>query len=128
MAWKRNGLFFAITDTAEMTGDTIFHNGIVQRAYTRLIRSHYAIDELLQITETQKEFAIHKIHIIHYSVPQENPDTLKTTQTILKSTQTTTEKEILFITNIIKGHKITDLIRPNNLGTMMSKAATKEHR
>jgi hypothetical protein len=35
------------------------------------------------------------------------------------------EKERLFITNIIKGHKITDLTRPNELNTMMSKAATK---
>jgi hypothetical protein len=76
-----------------MTGDTIFHNGIVQRADPRLIRSHYAIDELLQITETQKEFTIHKIHIIHYSVPQENLNTLKTTQTILKSTQTTKRRQ-----------------------------------
>jgi hypothetical protein len=34
-------------------------------------------------------------------------------------------KKDFFITNIIKGHKITDLTRPNKLGTMTSKAATK---
>jgi hypothetical protein len=49
---------------------------------------------------------------------------------ILKSTQTTkeettTEKERFFITNIIKGHKVTNLIRPNELGTTTSKVATK---
>jgi hypothetical protein len=36
-----------------------------------------------------------------------------------------TEKERLFIINTIKRHKITDLTRPNELSTMMSKAATK---
>jgi hypothetical protein len=35
------------------------------------------------------------------------------------------EKERLFITNIIKGHKIIDLTRPNELNTMTSKVATK---
>jgi hypothetical protein len=49
---------------------------------------------------------------------------------MLKSTQTTkkesaTKKERLFITNIIEGHKIADLTRPNELGTMTSNAATK---
>jgi hypothetical protein len=48
---------------------------------------------------------------------------LKSTQTTKK--ETSTEKERLFITNIIKGHKITDLTRPNELGTMTSNAATK---
>jgi hypothetical protein len=79
---------------------------------------------------TQKELAIHKFHIIHYSTPPENPDTLEITQTLLKSTQTikketTTEKERFFITNISKGYKITDLTRPNKLGTTTGKAATK---
>jgi hypothetical protein len=49
---------------------------------------------------------------------------------MLKSTQitkkeTTTEKERLFITNIIKGHKIIDLTGPNKLRTTTSKTATK---
>jgi hypothetical protein len=49
---------------------------------------------------------------------------------ILKSTQaikeeTATEKERFFITNIIKGHKVTNLTRPNEFGTMMSKVAIK---
>jgi hypothetical protein len=48
---------------------------------------------------------------------------LKSTQTTKK--ETTTEKERFFITNIIKGHKVIDLTRPNELGTMMSKVATK---
>jgi hypothetical protein len=60
----------------------------------------------------------------------ENPNILETTRMILKSTQTTkkettTEKERFFITNIIKGHKVTDLTRPNELGTMMSTVATR---
>jgi hypothetical protein len=60
----------------------------------------------------------------------ENPDTLEITQMILKSTQTTkkettTEKERFFITKIINGHKVIDLTRPNELGTMTSKVATK---
>jgi hypothetical protein len=49
---------------------------------------------------------------------------------ILKSTQTTkkeiaTEKERFFITNIIKEYNITNLTRPNELGTTTSKVATK---
>jgi hypothetical protein len=49
---------------------------------------------------------------------------------ILKSTQTTkketsTGKERFFITNIVKGHKVIDLIRPNELGTTASKVATR---
>jgi hypothetical protein len=49
---------------------------------------------------------------------------------ILKSTQTTkketiTEKERYFITNIIKGHKVTELTKPNELGTTTSKVATR---
>jgi hypothetical protein len=63
-------------------------------------------------------------------MPQENPDTLKTTRIILKSTQitrkdTTTEKERFFTTNIVKGHKVIDLTRPNKLGTTTSKVATR---
>jgi hypothetical protein len=49
MAWKRNGLFLAITDTAEMADDATFHNGTVQQADLRLIHSHYDIAELLRI-------------------------------------------------------------------------------
>jgi hypothetical protein len=79
---------------------------------------------------TQKELAIHKIHRRRYSTPPENPDISETTQMVLKSTQTTkkkttTEKARFFITNIIKGHKVTDLTRPNKLGTTMSKVVTK---
>jgi hypothetical protein len=48
---------------------------------------------------------------------------------ILKSTHTTRketeiEKEIFYY-NIIKGHKVTNLTRPNELGTTTSKVATK---
>jgi hypothetical protein len=68
--------------------------------------------------------------MIHYSTPLENPDTSETTWTMLKNNQTTKRrqqrrKKDFFITNIIKGHKITDLTRPNELSTMMSKATTK---
>jgi hypothetical protein len=35
------------------------------------------------------------------------------------------EKERLFITNTNKGHKVTNLTRPNKLSTTTSKAATK---
>jgi hypothetical protein len=48
---------------------------------------------------------------------------LKSTQTTKK--ETTAEKERFFITNIIKGHKVTDLTSPNELGTMTSKVGTK---
>jgi hypothetical protein len=48
---------------------------------------------------------------------------LKSTQTIKK--ETTTEKERFFITNIIKEHKVIDLIRPNELSTTTSKVATR---
>jgi hypothetical protein len=37
----------------------------------------------------QKELGIHKIHMIHYSTPPENPNTLETTRTMLRSSQTT---------------------------------------
>jgi hypothetical protein len=37
MAWERNDLFTAITDTAEMTDDTPFHNSTVQWVDLRLI-------------------------------------------------------------------------------------------
>jgi hypothetical protein len=54
-----------------------------------------------------------------------NPNTSKITQTLLKSTQKTKKgdnngERKIFITNIIKGHKITDLTRPNELGTTTS--------
>jgi hypothetical protein len=60
----------------------------------------------------------------------ENPDNPKTNQMILKSSQTTKKetaigKEKNFITNIVKGHKVIDLTRPNELGTMTSKVATR---
>jgi hypothetical protein len=60
----------------------------------------------------------------------ENPDILETTRIILKRTHTTkketsTEKERFFIANIVKGHKVTDLTRPNKLGTTTSKVATR---
>jgi hypothetical protein len=48
---------------------------------------------------------------------------LKSTQTTKK--ETTAEKERFFITNIIKGHKVIDLTRPNELGTTTSKVATR---
>jgi hypothetical protein len=79
---------------------------------------------------TQNELVIHKIYRRCYRTPLKNLDTLETTRMILKSTQTTkmettTKKERFFITNIIKGHKVTDLTRPNKLGTTTSKVATK---
>jgi hypothetical protein len=54
VAWERNGLSLAITDMAEVTDDATFHNGIVQRADFRLIRSHYVVAELLQIAQLRK--------------------------------------------------------------------------
>jgi hypothetical protein len=68
--------------------------------------------------------------MIHYSRPPVNPDTSKTIRTMLRSDQNNketipTEKERLFITNTIKGHKVTDLTRPNELSTTTIKAATK---
>jgi hypothetical protein len=61
-------------------------------------------------------------------MPSENPDTQKTTQAMFKSNQTTKRRQQRrkkdFITNIIKGHKIIDLTRPNELSTTTSKAAT----
>jgi hypothetical protein len=48
---------------------------------------------------------------------------LKSSQTTKK--ETTNGKEMVFITNIVKGHKVTDLTRPNKLGTMTSKVATR---
>jgi hypothetical protein len=48
---------------------------------------------------------------------------LQSIQTTKK--ETTTGKERFFITNIIKGHKVTDLTRPNELGTTTSKVATR---
>jgi hypothetical protein len=112
-----------------MTDDATFHNGKCNEQISDLSvnTGHYRI-----VTDctTQKELAIHKIHRRRYSTPLENPDSSETTQMILKSTQTTkketpTKKERFFLTNIIKGHKVTDLTRPNELGTTTSKAATK---
>jgi hypothetical protein len=61
-------------------------------------------------------------------MPSENPDTQKTTRAMFKSNQTTKRRQQQrkkdFITNIIKGHKIIDLTRPNELSTTTSKAAT----
>jgi hypothetical protein len=51
---ESNGLFLAITDTAEMTDNATFYNGTVQRADFRLIRLHCAIAELLQIAQLRK--------------------------------------------------------------------------
>jgi hypothetical protein len=48
---------------------------------------------------------------------------LKSSQTTKK--ETTTVNERFFITNIVRGHKVTDLTRPNELGTMMSNVATR---
>jgi hypothetical protein len=49
---------------------------------------------------------------------------------IIKSTQISkkednSENNIFSITNIFKGYKITDLTRPNELGTMTNKVATR---
>jgi hypothetical protein len=79
---------------------------------------------------TQKELTIHKNHRGHYRTLPENLDILETTRMILKSSQTikketTTRKERFFIINIIKGHKVIYLTRPNELGTMTSKVATR---
>jgi hypothetical protein len=48
---------------------------------------------------------------------------LKSTQTTKK--ETTTKKERFFITNIFKGHKVTNLAKPNELGTMTSKLSIR---
>jgi hypothetical protein len=39
--------------------------------------------------------------------------------------ETETEKERFFIINIIKGHKVIDFTRPNELSTTTSKVATR---
>jgi hypothetical protein len=57
-------------------------------------------------------------------------DTSEITQIILKSTQTTkkettTEKERFFYYKYHQREKVTDLIRPNELYTTTTKAATK---
>jgi hypothetical protein len=108
-----------------MTDNATFHNGTVQRVDFRLIHSHCAIAELLQIAQLRKNSPFTRFTERHYGTPPENPDTPETTRMILKSTQATTEKERFFITNIIKGHKVIDLTRPNELGTTTSKLATK---
>jgi hypothetical protein len=54
MVWERNGLFPTITNTAKMTDDATFHNGTVQQADFRLIRSHRAVAKLLQIAQLRK--------------------------------------------------------------------------
>jgi hypothetical protein len=79
---------------------------------------------------TQKELAIHKNHRGCYKTLPENLDIPETIRMIHKSSQTTqkettTGKERFFITNIVKGHKVTDLTRPNELGTTTSNVATK---
>jgi hypothetical protein len=69
-------------------------------------------------------------HRGRYRPLPENPDNPETTRMILKSSQTTkrktvTRKERFFITNIIKGHKVTALTRPNELGTTTNNVATR---
>jgi hypothetical protein len=101
----------------------------VERVDPRLIHSHHAINELIQIAQFRK-----------YSHPQDSHDTLlyafrepeyfrnKLDHAQKQSDnkkETATEKERLFITNINKGHKIIDLTRPNKLSTTTSKVATK---
>jgi hypothetical protein len=114
-----------------VTDCTPFHNGTIQRADFRLIRSHCAIAELLQLVQTQKELAIRKIHRRDYRTLPKNPNFLKTTQMILNSTQTSkkgdnnSESKIFSITNIFKRYKITDLTGPNEFGTTTNKVATK---
>jgi hypothetical protein len=61
VAWERNGLFLAITDMAEKTDDATFHNDTVQRVDFRLIHSHYAIAELLQIAQLRKNLPFTRI-------------------------------------------------------------------
>jgi hypothetical protein len=68
---------------------------------------------------TQKELAIYKIHKIRYITPPENPDTLKTTQIILRNTQTTkketaTEKEIFLLQISSKDIRLQILQDPTN--------------
>jgi heme oxygenase len=113
-----------------MTDDTTFHNGTVQRADFRLINLHCAIAKLLWIAQLRKELDIHKNHRRRYSMPPDNLDTSETTQMILKSTQTIKMRQQLrkkdFLLQISsKGIKVIDLTRPNELGTTMSKVATK---
>jgi hypothetical protein len=71
-------------------GKATVHNGTVQRADPRLICSHHTINEVIQIAQfRKKKLSIHKIHMIHYSTPPENPNTSETTRTMLRSSQTT---------------------------------------
>jgi hypothetical protein len=114
-----------------MTDDATFNNGTVQRVDFKLIRSHYAVTKLLQLAQLRKKLAIHKNHRGRYRTLSENPDIPEKTRMILKSTQTTKKrrhqlrKKHFFITNIVKGHKVIDLTRPNKLGTTTSKVATR---
>jgi hypothetical protein len=50
---------------------------------------------------------------------------LKSTQTSKKRDNNSEKQDFFSITNIFKGYKITDLTRPNELGTTTNKVATR---
>jgi hypothetical protein len=56
LMWRGNAMvrFFAITDIAKTMGDANFRNGTVQQADFRVIHSHGAIVESLQIAQLRK--------------------------------------------------------------------------
>jgi hypothetical protein len=113
-----------------MTDDATFHNGIVQRADFRLIRSHCIVAELLQMAQPKKNSPFiwnteavtdrcQRTRIIQKQ-PRWYSKALRQ-----QKRKTATGKERFFITNIVKGHKVTTLTRPNELGTMTSNVATR---
>jgi hypothetical protein len=111
-----------------MTDNATFHNGTMQWAYFRLIRSHCAIAELLQIAQFRKNSPSTKftedVTVCH-----------KRTRILQKQSRWYSKahrwkkgdrnRERFFYYNIVKGHKVTNLARPNELGTTMIMVATK---
>jgi hypothetical protein len=87
--------------------------------------------QLVSARTTQKELATRKIHRRDYKTLPKNPDFPETTRLLIKSTQISkkgdnnSENKIFSITNIFKGYKITDITRPNELGTTTNKVATR---
>jgi hypothetical protein len=68
MAWEHNGLFPTITNVAEMMDGTPFHNGIVQRADSRLI--HPVPWQICYIT--QKELINHEANTGYHTRKTKN--------------------------------------------------------
>jgi hypothetical protein len=114
-----------------MTDDATFHNGTVQLADFRLIRSHCVITKLLQIAQLRKNSPSTRftedviVRLQRTRILQKQPRSYSKALRQQKRRQQLRKKDFFIITNIIKGHKATDLTRPNELGTTTSKVATK---